>query len=471
LEDWYNGKPLEDTQVDKKSGKRIETYPIKINPIKGTCHKHAATVMGQSVDSIRFGGLPFQLLPDITQGEKKARKKDIAIIKDALMNVFVKNCFGATFLSNCINAQYLGGCVIAAKWLPQEERIEISTPSPKQFYGIPDGANYWILREAWIIKEITESDAKAYGYKPGFGETKFWYIEHWTKKKYEIMINGAVINFPDTDVPQKGKNVFGVVPIIYIPHIRTTGFIGDPIITETVKGVIKEMNLRMADMGDAVSDDAHGYTAVRNVRGTIKTINVGDGRPVLDLGGGIGIGNESDPDMFTVATKSASEPMAKFSSDLYIIYRREVNHPAVADGEDEGSQRSSLTLGVRMAPLVSEAEMERLFYSVGLVQFAGILLNIMFVKNLFNITKEMLETQFLVQWNSMLPKDREALTTEVAVRSKNKLGSNKHLMGLFGDIQDTDEELDQIRSEKDLITASTPFGGNVSKDKPPPKSV
>jgi len=163
--------------------------------------------------------------------------------------------------------------------------------------------------------------------------------------------------------------------------------------------------------------------------------------------------------------------MAKFSSDLYIIYRREVNHPAVADGEDEGSQRSSLTLGVRMAPLVSEAEMERLFYSVGLVQFAGILLNIMFVKNLFNITKEMLETQFLVQWNSMLPKDREALTTEVAVRSKNKLGSNKHLMGLFGDIQDTDEELDQIRSEKDLITASTPFGGNVSKDKPPPKSV
>jgi hypothetical protein len=60
----------------------------------------------------------------------------------------------------------------------------------------------------------------------------------------------------------------------------------------------------------------------------------------------------------------------------------------------------------------------------------------------------------------MLPRDREALTTEAAVRSKNKLGSNKHIMGLFGDIQDTDEELAQIRAEKDLVQTSQPFGNN-----------
>jgi len=458
LENWYKGVPLSAVTIDKTTGRRIEKFPIKINPIKGTCQKHASTVIGQSVDSIRFGGLPFQLIPDM----KKGKKKQGDTIKEALMKVFIKNALGATFLSNCIVSQYLGGSILAAKWLPQEKTIEISTPSPKEFMGIPDGANYWSLREAWIIREISQSDAKNYGYIPVFGESKFYYIEYWTKKSYKIMVNGKIINFPGTDIPQGGVNPFGRVPIIYIPHIRTTTFLGDSIITDTMRGVIKEMNLRMADIGDAVSEDSHNYVAVRNVRGGIKTIFLGDGRPVQNLGGGSGIGNEPQPDMFAVVTKSASEPMVSFSEDLYKIYRREANHPAVADGEDEGSQRSSLTLAVRMAPLVAEAEMERLFYSIGLSFFAEILLTMMAEKGLFEITKEMIETEFVVQWQSMLPRDREALATEAAVRAKNKLGSKKHLTELFGDVNDIDDEMRLIEEDVKFEQKDPAFGNNGS---------
>ena len=457
LQNWYDGVPLAAVTTDQKTGKVIEKYPIKINPIKGTCHKHAATVVGQNVDSIRFGGLPFQIIPDVEKDEQT--KADT--IKKALMKVFIENQLGASFLSNSIISQYLGGSIVSAKWLPGENRIEISTPNPKEFYGIPDGTNYWRLREAWIIKEITTSDAIAYGYKPKQGEDKFYYTEHWTKKEYEIMVNGITVKFPDSDLPQKGINPFGVVPIVYIPHIRVSGFIGDSIITDTVKGVIKELNLRMADIGDAVSDDAHGYVAVRHIRGSIQTVNVGDGRPVLNLGGGTGIGNEASPDMFSINTKSASEPMTKFASDLYQIYRREVNHPAVADGEDEGSQRSSLTLSVRMAPLVSEADMERTFFSVGMSEFARILLIMMADKGLESITKEMIDTPFIVQWLSMLPRDREALTNEAAVRSKNKLGSQEHLMGLFGDIQNVEEEMEKIADEKETFAPPVSQFGNA----------
>lgn len=461
LEDWYNGVPLQAITVDSKTGKPVEKFPIKINPIQGTCHKHATTVMGQNIDSIRFGGLPFQLLPDLKEDQKEKGE----VIKNALMKCFVKNALGASYVSNLIVSQYLGGSILAAKWLPGKNFIQISTPNPKEFVGIPDGPDYWNLKEAWIVKEITEETAKSYGHEPGFMENKFWYLEHWTQTEYKIMINGKTLKFPDTNLPQEGENPFGIVPIIYIPHIRTTSFIGNSIITDTVKGVIKELNLRMADMGDAVSDDSHNFIAVRHIRGAIQNMSVGDGRPVLNLGGGSGIGNESNPDMFSVATKSASEPMLKFNEELTKIYRRETNHPAVADGEDEGSQRSSLTLSTRMAPLVSEAETERVFQTIGLTKFAEILLIMMAEKGLSGITKDMLETEFIVQWQSMLPRDREALVNEAAVRAKNKLGSIEHIMTLFGDIQNPETEMEKIKKEKEL-TAPTPAFGNSAPKQP-----
>jgi hypothetical protein len=157
--------------------------------------------------------------------------------------------------------------------------------------------------------------------------------------------------------------------------------------------------------------------------------------------------------------------MLKFSQDLYQIYRREANHPAVADGEVEGSQRSSLTLNVRMAPLVDEAEFERLFWTIGLTEFTKVLLTIMSVKKQNGITEEMIDTPFTVQWQPMLPKDREALSTEVAVRAKNKVTSRKALNAMYGDIQDVDEDMEQIKEETELDQTQSPFG----QSKPQPK--
>jgi hypothetical protein len=459
LEEWYEGEPLNVVIVDEKTGKTVDKYPIKINPIKGTCKKHAARVIGQNVDSIRFGGLPFQLLPEMDKGKKKIGET----IRKALLRVLTYNGFGAQFLSTTIRGQYLGGNVLMAKWIPESKQIEVSTPSPKEFVGIADGSNYNRLREAWIVREISLSDAEALGYKRNILEDRYFYIEHWTKDKYKIQVNNQTLQLGGQ--MQEGDNPFKLVPFVYVPHIRVNNFLGDSLITETIKGVIRELNLRWADIGDAVSDDSHDYVAVRNVQGGISTINVGDNRPVLDLGSASGIGGTSDPDMFAVGTKSASEPMLKFSQDLYQIYRREANHPAVADGEDEGSQRSSLTLNVRMAPLVDEAEFERLFWTIGLTEFTKVLLTIMSVKKQNGITEEMIDTPFTVQWQPMLPKDREALSTEVAVRAKNKVTSRKALNAMYGDIQDVDEDMEQIKEETELDQTQSPFG----QSKPQPK--
>ena len=450
LESWYDGSQLSATVVDEASGQSVEKYPIKINPIKQTAQKHVGVLFGQNVDSIKMGGIPVQFIPETDD----LSVDEAAKMKKALTRMYEDSHCGGMFYANGLISQHQGGCVFAANWHPETKTIEITNPEPKEFIGIPDGKNYWNLREGWIVRAISETEAKSYGYVPKMGESDFFYIEYWTRTTYKIMVNGKVITIGDTDQKAEGDNPFGVVPIVYIPHIRERGFLGIPIITESTKGLVREMNLRWADVGDGVSEDSHQLIAMRNMRGSPKTIDV-NGRNVVDLGSVMGLTpNESAPDLIALKTQSVSEPMLKFGAELEVLYRREMNHPAVADGEDEGSQRSSLTLTTRMWPLVAEAEFERVWWTIGLTVFSRILMKMAIEKGVYGITQKMLEASFVVQWLPMLPRDREALVQEAVMRSTSNLASQTHLMQLFGDIQDPEAELAKIIEQNEKVSKS-----------------
>lgn len=483
LEDWYEGKELlATTIVNKETGQKVEKYPIKINPLKGTCRKHTSVLFGQNLDSIRFGGVPVRFLPDLSSiidddGEnKEAEKKNqdqIQRIRAALTETWADNGGGSLFISNGILSQYLGGCVFAAKWDPVAGRINITAPEPKEFVGIPDGKDYWRLREAWIVREITEEDLVAYGItvadvKAGSGN-KYWYVEHWTKTSYKITINDLVLN-DDGGNPMEGENPFGLVPMVYIPHIREKGFFGQSIITEAVKGLIREINNRYTDIGDAVSDDSHNIIAIRNVRGSAKTIKL-DGRTVIDLGGTTGLGgNEANPDLISTNLKSTSQSMIDYTVGVYGLYRKEVDLPAVADGEDEGSQRSSLTLSVRMWPLEAHVELERVFWTVGLAAFSKIMLKMMLVKKLKSITAEDLDVPLIIEWQPKLPRDRDALVNEVVARDSAQLGSKESLMEKLGDTANPADEIQKIKDEQEELAPpvqKTAGGQPLPKPTPP----
>lgn len=446
---WYSGEALEETITDSVTGKQIDRYPIKINPLKGTCAKHTAVLFGLTVDSMHLGGMPVSFVPVADKKNRKRAREVLNIIQD----IFSENNAGSMFITNGISSQYLGGCVFSARWRPDLDRIEISTPNADELIGVPDGTDYFRLKEAWIVREISYLEARSYFPDIPEGQKVFYYTEHWTPKEYEIAINGLTIEFNGKEA--KGPNPFGVVPIVYIPHIRDGHMIGKSLITEAVKGLIKEMNLRFADIGDAISDDSHSYVAARNIAGNIKLQTLADGRKYLDLGSGSGIDSQN-PDLFAVKAGSASEPMLKFAEELDAFYRREVDHPSVADGEDQGSQRSSLTLNTRMWPLVSHVELERSFWTVGLISFARILIKMLRVKELEGITDEDLKLKFLVKWPPMLPRDREVLVNEASIRSSSNIGSTKHIMGLFDDIEDPNEMWNEILDEKKAIAETIP---------------
>jgi hypothetical protein len=83
--------------------------------------------------------------------------------------------------------------------------------------------------------------------------------------------------------------------------------------------------------------------------------------------------------------------MIKFNQMLEGQYRKETKHPAVADGEDEGSQRSAATLTVRMWPLISHVELERINWTTGLTKLAFIILTFYSKKGLEGITENIVK--------------------------------------------------------------------------------
>lgn len=456
LEAWENGVILDEKIVDKATNKSIDKYPIKINPIENTAEKHTTVLFGQMPDTTRIGGMPVRIQCELTKPEDQTKR-----INDGLKKIFSESGGGALMISNGLISQTMGGCVFWATFLDDEKRILVTNPHPKEFVAFPTGKDYQNLREAWVVREITWQDALSYGYPvpPDQQNWKlqssqmYFYIEKWTKTDYRVQINDlpAVVNGRTL----AGKNPWGVVPGVYIPHVRKNSFLGQTIITKAVKGLIRELNLRYADIGDAVSEDSHPINAIRNVRGNLTSASA-DGRRFINLGSTAGIGtNEFEPDLFSVKSQSASQPMLDFADKLESQYRLEVKHPSVADGVDEGSQRSALTLSTRMWPLTSHVELERTDWTTGLMQFGKILLKMAASKGLYGITSQDIDMELVIRWNAMIPRDRETITNEASVRAAAKLGSRRKLMELFGDVLDREQEFEDILEEEEDLAEIT----------------
>lgn len=433
---WYKGIPLNEKIIDPVSKTSVDKYPIKINPLKNTCRKHAAVLFGLTIDSIRHSTIPFKFVPKI---KDKAQRAAAQKLLDTIVDILEESNAGTMFIENGIKSQYMGGCVFAVRWVSSTSTLKISNPSANEFIGIPNNGDPFDLKEAWIVREITYTTAKSYDPEISNTENYYYYIEHWNLDKFEIHVNGKKID--------GGKNVFGIVPIVYIPHIRVDEFIGTSVVNEFTKGVIKEMNLRWADLGDAISDDSHDVLIGLNIPGNVKVEKLGDGRRWYNLGSNNGLDKENKPDMKVLESSSASETMMNFGNRLESMYRREVDHPAVADGEDEGSQRSSLTLNTRMWPLISHVDLERQSWTVGLLTLLKIMIKMLSVKKVKDFSEKSLDYKFNVAWPPMLPKDREALITELSTRKDGNLGSLKHLLTLMDDIEYPDEELAEIMKE------------------------
>src|SRR4030043_229000 len=363
LYSWFSGTVL-DEMVEISSNKEVSLYPVRVNPLVAAAYKHVYTLLGE----IDLNDRP-PVFPRIVQETKtEAEKIDGRHAEDVLYRAWWENNAHSMMIENATMSQIYGGCVFRLRWDIQNKLrtipIAIENIHPANFVGIPYPNDPWTLSESWFVRPINPTEARRYNITID-EDTAAWFIEHVTPEKIEVTINNmnaqTMVGGEYVDIPQ--ENPFGFVPVVYIPHLRTFGFYGDSMITN-VKGIVKELNLRIADYGDAVNTDSHTYLGMRFVQGTPTVMQLAPNLNVINLQNMPNLtGSESEPDLFDFRKTTASAEMQEIYDVLYDQFRRDAYLPAIADGEDEGSQRSGLTLAMRMWPLVSHTNIERLFWT------------------------------------------------------------------------------------------------------------
>lgn len=440
LESWFDGSALGEQQT--QGNKQVDIYPLKINPLRTACLKHTYALFGEFPDDITSA----LVLPRVIKD--KDQDKEIAdTIEDALADIWYKSSGTSIQMEAGVLSQIYGGCIFKIAWYSDEEELKIEKIHPKTFIAIPYENDYFRLKKVWVIRQIDREAAKEYGVL--LDTEKGWYIEYWDEDEYKITINSepVVYNIYNERKVAEGTNPFGFVPFVYIPHERSGSFWGNPLITESAIGIVKEINLRKADAGDAVSDQSHGVLVMRNVKGTPQVRKLANGQQVLDLGASQTVtGAGLEPDLFAVSRSELTESVMTLNRGLENDIRRDTFVPAVAEGEDEGSQRSAATLVMRMWPLTSHVKSERAYWNAGLNVLHRMLLSMMAKKKQYNIEAKHLKAKLRSKWHPTLPRDRQAFMEELVARMGVTLGSPEHLLSLTDDVEDVELVMEEMKT-------------------------
>jgi len=464
--DWYDGTVY---------SRDVARFPLGLNPLRTACQMHRNALFGEPMDStsplarVVFSGeaLPgdasFGVVDETATQLPEDRKQRIQRAKT--LSFFMEQVWGgnagrAKMSENGLLSQILGGCVFGVRYKPWDIfspiPISIDLIRVENFLPIYLEDDPWHLVEAWVIKKVNKVVAKSY-YGVDTDAPMVNYVEHWTLKDYEILIDDkpASISVGGVVYPLKNKNPYGVIPFVYIPHEREGAFYGVPVMHQ-MEGMLLEINGRSADLGTAVRDGSHREYWTRNVSRDISVRRVSDHVTAIDLGlRGPGSGN-GDPEIKALETPDVPTEAMPFVDKIQDWIRQSANTPDVAYGQDEGSQRSGLTLAFRMWPLSSHINMERNNWATGLQTLSDICLRIAAVKTAdeprlapYSITDADLNLPTRVDWFSMLPRDAEAETNMTILRHQEGLVSTETAVRAADYIDDPDQEIFRLAQERE----------------------
>jgi len=375
-------------------------YPIGLNLVKMICLAQTDAVFGEWEDQ----AVNFVINTD-HDTEEDAQK---AV---ALLNKIYKSCNANSALweVELDRNVYGAGVLKISPSLDKRKYVSWGRIPLNNFFPVfnPDDPND--LLEAYVVTYMTsEQAAMSYGTKPtGTISTR---VEHWTKRIYETRIDGAVIS------PYSGINPWGVVPFVYIPRLRSHSWFGDPL-TEELIPVQDELNMRIADLGDAINYNAHptrwGYNLPRNFN--TENYSIGP-NSMWDLGRVIGQSPEPK-----VGILEAHNPIPQGTFDyinfLYDWARMASFAPPIAFGQDSGGQRSGVTLELRMWSLIKAARRSRAYLSEGLSRAIWITGKILEEKQFDGIparpVKIIVDGVISPSFAEIMPKDHAAIVDEI----------------------------------------------------------
>ena len=454
---WFNGDEIEEVIGTTKRGEPIYKFPLRINAIRTIARKHASVLLGEEMFEspeplVRTRVQPKHFLEN--QSTTEEERKESGFLQ-AVVNDVWRNSNGRSLqMENAVLSQFLGGCVFGVKYQPWRDDLTIpliiESVMPDFFLPVWSPNNYYSLLECWIVYRIPARIASLeWGVEIHSGYTI--YVEHWTRKNYSVYLDGKPLVDEFGIVYENLPNDFGEVPYVYIPHLREGDFYGSSHI-EDQRGLVMEFNARLADYGDAVRKTVHRVRYAINLTSTPVPRQIGENIWVIDLGRESPV-HKNPPTVKIEDPPELAQSLTDFSDKLWNQLMRESFLSNIAFGEDEGSQRSALTLSFRMWPTTAHARVERSHWTDGLNRIAYLILKIIAIKQadrqharVFSALPATVPSdfsrryRFSQDWSPQIPRDREQMVNEIILRSQAGLLSPERAMEVFGDIQDIEQE-------------------------------
>lgn len=487
---WWTGRALNERLDVGKESER-DRFPLKINLVRTFARKKAHVLIGEPAD----GSLPpvkaiVVPRPSVTQvntiTEVDEDTQRLAQLCQNILNAIWIQSNGKTIqMENAVMQQFLGGSVWQVKWdASKEDECELPIffrHMPVDFF-IPvfDPDDYFNLLECFVVYRITNQEAALKYGLTNLPQTGFSvYVEHWTREFYSIYVNGSTVNgvLAGQQIAfDQVENPFGFVPFVYAPTERAGGPYGHSMV-EDIASMTIEYNARMADMGDAISDSVHRQVWARDLpQGKVEPLMLENGLEVLYLGQTRP--SMSPPEVGTIDPPVIPEGVTDFTRQLFDQILRDGGIGAVAFGEDEGSQRSALTLAFRMYPLTSNARQQRAHWDTALNRLCWMALKMVQVKQPSKIAlpKDVFQRVIISQdWSPQIPRDREQELTEVITRYTGGLMSLEAALERLGDVRDIHTEINRIKDtmkfKAELAAKPEPGAGRESPAKMPQASI
>jgi hypothetical protein len=466
---WFDGTYIEEVLDSTKGNEPIYKFPLRINAVRNFARKHATVLLGEEIFDSPEPLVKTVVTPKKFLSDAKVTDEETAMaqfLQSVASEVWQSSNGRALQSENAVLTQFLGGCIFGLKYVPWEEDLAVpiivENIPPDFFLPVWSKDDYYNLLEAWIVYRVPARVAALEWKTELRNQSYALYVEHWTRDHYSIYIDNEPLVDQYGITYENLENIWGFVPFVYIPHLREGNFYG-PSIIEDIEGLVKEYNARMADQGDAIRKTVHRIRYAFNINRTPISRLIGNNVRVIDLGQE-SPAQKNPPKVYSEDPPNMSDSMMNFSDDLWAQLMREASLGPIAFGEDEGSQRSALTLAFRMWPTTSHARMERTFWTDGLNRIAYMILKMVAMiqaDKKFSQTMRALpmvvpkdfyrDFRLSQDWLPQIPRDREQMVNEIVIRYQAGLLSIDTALQSFGDIRNIKNEKDLIIEWKDAV--------------------
>lgn len=385
-----------------------ELFPVGLNLVRVLCLAQADSLFGMWDEDIMSFEPPQNR--DVDDGDKEAAELAQTILRSSDAN--------SMFWELAVDREVYGGSVLkitpafGASMVPGY--IRWSRMPIDSFFPVWDPDNLDHLLEVYAVIAMTREQALAkYSYRTD--KDIVYRVEHWTEQIYENKIDDVRID------EYSGLNPWGFVPFEFIPRMRTTHYYGDSL-TENIVRVHDELNMRIADLGESVNYNSHPIRWGYNLPKSFNTQNYPVGPNILwDLGKTLGASNPPEVGML-----EAKNPLPTGTFDyIQFVYNwglTSENTPPIALGLEETSQRTGISLEVKMYPLLKATLRSRGYFGSGVSRALAKSARMLDQKNISianggatkRALKKLMSRELIPHFFPVLPRDTAAITDRIS---------------------------------------------------------